>query len=162
MRHGKEAENIPGFLLWQVSKLWQRTGANTLKRFNLASTQFVILGNTVRLTEEGKEVTQIVLSEATRVDPMSISQIIRALERKMLIQKINHPTDKRVHRIVPTEKGRALVQDIIPHLAKTHTRFFSKLGKDLPQFAATLQLLIDNNKTYIDMEEDVEKKRSGS
>lgn len=90
MKHREEAQKIPGFLLWQVSKLWHRHLKEAFKEIGLSNTQAIILGNIVRLTSEQQKVTQTMLSEVTKVDVMTTSSVIRILEKKKLIQRITN------------------------------------------------------------------------
>jgi hypothetical protein len=84
---------VPGFVLWQVSKLWQRALTNALKPFNIGSTEFVVLGNAVRLAQLGQPATPTMLTEATKIDRMTASQTLRSLEKKGLI---NGPKLRRI------------------------------------------------------------------
>ena len=79
LKLGNEAENIAGFLLWQVSKLWQRHLTIALQDLKLPSTQAVILSNILRFAEEGAEVTQMRLSKAAKIDRMTTSQALRSV-----------------------------------------------------------------------------------
>ena len=71
LKLGEETETIAGFLLWQVSKLWQQRLTLGLQDLGLPPTQGVLLANALRFTEEGIEVTQSILSKATKVDRMT-------------------------------------------------------------------------------------------
>src|SRR5256885_2574318 len=105
MHVGEDTNNIPGFLLWQVSKLWQRQLDYVFKDLGLAHTQVIILGNIVRLTKENEKISQILISSVTKVDPVTTSQIIRLLEKKKLIKRVVSSDDKRAYHIVPTDEG---------------------------------------------------------
>ena len=80
---------MPVFLLWQVSKLWQRQLELSFKDLNLSHTQAILLANIVRLMNEREKVTQILLSQKTNVDPVTVSQTIRVLEKKKANLKRN-------------------------------------------------------------------------
>lgn len=144
--YSENAERIPGFLLWQVSKLWQRYLASALKDLRLSSTQAIILGNIVRLKGNKKNVTQIMLSETTKVDPMTTSQALRTLERKKLIKRIKTKEDKRAFTVLPTAKGVAVTMKALERMIGAHEAFFKPLEKEIGAFSANLQQLIKVNR----------------
>lgn len=138
-------QTIPGFVLWQVSKLWQRALANALKPFNLGSTEFVVLGNTVRLSQLGQQVTPAILTEATKIDRMTASQTLRSLEKKRLIERAETSKDKRTFHITPTQAGTQLADDALGAVIEAHTTFFAPLQGSAEQFLTILQQLIGKN-----------------
>ncbi len=145
LKLGAEAETIPGFLLWQVSKLWQRHLTLALQDLRLPSTQAVILANVLRFTEEGRPVTQAVLAGVAKVDRMTASQSLQSLELKGYITRKTSPADKRSNRVVLTSKGRRVALEAIKRFAATHTAFFSPLAGETEAVVSYLQLLIQAN-----------------
>lgn len=143
--YSENAERIPGFLLWQVSKLWQRRLNSALKELRLSSTQAIILGNIVRLTGQKKKVTQIALSEATKIDPMTTSQAIRTLEKKKLIKRVVAKEDKRAFFVLPTRLGERVTLKALQKIVEAHEAFFKPLEATVDSFSADLQKLINSN-----------------
>lgn len=139
-------QTIPGFVLWQVSKLWQRAMTKALQPFGIGSTEFVVLGNAVRLTMQGQVVTQTGLAEATKVDRMTISQTLRSLEKKGLLERSNTSKDKRTFHVVPTKAGIELADTALGGVIQAHSVFFAPLeGKAAPFLAAMQRLIEENN-----------------
>jgi DNA-binding MarR family transcriptional regulator len=145
MDYSENAERIPGFLLWQVSKLWQRRLNAALEYLNLTSTQAIILGNIVRMAGQKKTVTQIALSEITKVDPMTTSQAIRTLEKKKLIKRVVSKTDKRAFSILPTRQGAQITMKALQAFVAAHESFFESLEWEMDVFGQILQKLIKIN-----------------
>src|SRR3990172_7621735 len=145
MDYSENAERIPGFLLWQVSKLWQRHLNAALKDLGLSSTQAIILGNVVRMIGQKKLVTQISLSQITKVDPMTTSQAIRTLEKKKLINRVVAKGDKRAFSILPTQQGVRVMLEALQRIAQAHEEFFRPLDKEINLFSYELQKLIQPN-----------------
>lgn len=145
LKLGRETETIAGFLLWQVSKLWQRRLALSLQDLGLPPTQAVILANVLRLGEEGGEVTQSSLSKATKVDRMTTSQTLRALEEKRLITRQSSKNDSRTNQIQLTERGRETAFETVARLAAAHQAFFRPLKGDKRKMVSYLQRLIRAN-----------------
>ena len=140
--YSENAERIPGFLLWQVSKLWQRHLNAALKDLGYSSTQAIILGNIVRMTGQKRSVTQITLSAATKVDPMTTSQAIRTLEKKKLIKRIVAEEDRRAFSIQPTTQGVKVTIEALQRIAQAHEEFFRPLENEINLFSYELQKLI--------------------
>jgi DNA-binding MarR family transcriptional regulator len=145
LKLGSEAETIAGFLLWQVSKLWQQRLALSLQDLGLPPTQAVILANVLRLSEEGGEVTQSLLSKATKVDRMTASQTLRALEAKRLITRRSSKIDSRTNQIWLTDHGREIAFETVARLAAAHQAFFRPLKGEKREMVSYLQRLIQAN-----------------
>jgi DNA-binding MarR family transcriptional regulator len=145
LKLGRETETIAGFLLWQVSKLWQHHLALALRDLNLASTQAVVLANILRFSEEGLPVTQALLSKATKVDRMTTSQTVRSLERKGLITRRSSKEDLRTIQVQLTPRGRNVAFETVGRLAAAHQAFFSPLRREKVQIVSYLQKLIRAN-----------------
>ncbi|MGH2582877.1 MAG: MarR family winged helix-turn-helix transcriptional regulator [Anaerolineales bacterium] len=142
MDYSENAEKIPGFLLWQVSKLWQRHLNAALSDLGISGTQAVILGNIVRLIGQGNEATQILLSEITKIDPMTTSQSIRALERKRLVKRVISTEDKRAFTISPTPKGIRVTEAALDRFIQSHLSFFKPVEENLDVLTAVLLKLV--------------------
>lgn len=71
-----KAEESSGFLLWQVTNLWQRAIKKALEEYGLTHSQYVLLASIHWLTLHKQEVTQIVLSAHTKIDPMTTSTVL--------------------------------------------------------------------------------------
>ena len=145
MTVGAEAEKIPGYLLWQVSKLWQRSLNTALSDLHLSSTQAVILINVPRLTKENKDVTQMMLAEVTKIDRTTVSQSIHSLERKQLIRRIVPATNKRAYHVELTEAGENVVSQALQRIISAHQTFFQQPEEDTEDFVRYMQALIKTN-----------------
>lgn len=86
-----EPEESSGFLLWQVTNLWQREIKKALEQYNLTHSQFVLMASIHWLTLHEQEVTQIVLSAHTKIDPMTTSTVLRTLQQKELVKRQEVP-----------------------------------------------------------------------
>ena len=151
-----EADKIPGYLLWQVSKLWQRRLNEALKGLGLSSTQAIILINVPRLNQEKRTVTQMLLAEVTKIDRMTLSQSIRSLERSGLVKRITVAANKRAYHVILTSTGSKVAMQAMQRIISAHKTFFSPLAEQTVQYITLTQTLIKaNNK----MEETNETSR---
>lgn len=97
-------DSSPGFMLWRVTNRWQAVMRRTLAPFDLTHVQFVLLAAlTWRGEPEG--MTQVDLAHAVRADPMMVSQVLRALEAKGLVERRVDPADGRARRVLATAAG---------------------------------------------------------
>ncbi|WP_405135068.1 MarR family winged helix-turn-helix transcriptional regulator [Nocardia sp. NBC_01388] len=139
------AEESPGFLLWQVTNRWQAAQRAALDPFDLTHVQFVLLAALTWLTGHagGEPVMQRDLAAQAATDPMMTSQVLRVLENKGLIERRDHPHDRRAKSLVPTETGVALVNRANIAVESCDREFFAPLGENIPAFAVALRRLRD-------------------
>lgn len=137
-----KAEDSSGFLLWQVTNLWQREIKKALEEYDLTHSQYVLMASIHWLQLQKQEVTQIVLSSHTKIDPMTTSTVLRTLEKKEYIKRKEHKTDTRAKIIGLTEKGIEIVKLAIVTVENFDNDFFSKLGNKT-DFNSQLQKLVN-------------------
>lgn len=135
-------EESSGFLLWQVTNLWQREIRKALEQYNLTHSQFVLLASIHWLTIQKQEVTQIVLSSHTKIDPMTTSTVLRALQKKGLIQRQEHLTDTRAKTVGLTEEGKTTIKKAVIVVEEFDRDFFSSLGDKTIDLNNSLLILL--------------------
>jgi DNA-binding MarR family transcriptional regulator len=118
-------EDSTGFLLWQVVHSWQRQIEFALTALDITHLQFVLLAGIGWLTRNGDLVTQVRLAEFCKIDVMQISQVVRKLEVKKLIQRSAHPTDTRAKVLNLTSHGMAILEQALPIVERLDADFFS-------------------------------------
>ncbi len=135
-------DDSSGFLLWQVTNLWQREIRKALEKYNLTHSQFVLLASIYWLTLHKQEVTQIVLSSHTKIDPMTTSTVLRTLQAKKLLQRQEHATDTRAKTVSLTEEGKKIIKQAVKTVEKFDNDFFSPLGDKTSEFNKKLIVLL--------------------
>ncbi|WP_433759362.1 MarR family winged helix-turn-helix transcriptional regulator [Nocardia sp. CA-135398] len=139
-----EADESPGLLLWQVTNRWQAAQRAALAPFDLTHVQFVLLAALTYLAAgRGEPVMQRDLAAHAATDPMMTSQVLRALEQKGLLERRDHPHDRRAKALVPTEDGVALANRAIVEVENCDRDFFAPLDGDTGAFAGALRRLRD-------------------
>jgi MarR family transcriptional regulator, organic hydroperoxide resistance regulator len=138
----EKPEDSSGFLLWQVTNLWQREIKKALEQYGLTHSQFVLMASIHWLTLHKQEVTQIVLSSHTKIDPMTTSTVLRTLQQKGFIQRQEHVTDTRAKTVGLTEDGKKIVKKAIVAVEKFDAEFFSVLGGKTSEFNKNLVALL--------------------
>ncbi|MDB5255472.1 MAG: MarR family transcriptional regulator [Chitinophagaceae bacterium] len=141
----KQAEDSSGFLLWQVTTLWQRGIKKALDQIDLTHPQFVVLASLLWLSKQQQSVTQIDLSLHSKIDPMTTSTIIRTLERKELIKRREHDTDTRAKAVGLTSYGTKTTRQAVKIIEKFDAQFFESLGNRSKSFNSSLLTLLKSS-----------------
>jgi len=139
----EEANDSSGFLLWQVTSLWQRRVAESLRPHELTQVQYALLASLLWLSRKGEEVTQSRLAAHAKLDVMMTSQVLRALEGRGLLERRPHPTDTRAKALRLTAAGRALTTRAVPAVETADAAFFASLGASRAGLNRNLLALIE-------------------
>jgi len=126
----KKAEHSSGFLLWQVTTLWQREIKNALTTVNLSHSGFVILASLLWFKEQNKIVTQTTIIEHTKLDKMTISKSLKNLVKNDFVVRTENEIDTRAKTIALTKIGINLAIESIKIVEDIDNKFFSKLNMD--------------------------------
>lgn len=135
----------PGFLLWQVTNLWQRRQRAALKEVHLTHVQFVLLAALTWLTHEGTElsgVSQVRLAQHAQVDVMMTSQVVRVLAEKGLVERIPHPRDTRANLVQVTSQGQDMARRAIRLVERVDQEFFAAMDGGIAHFTRELRALL--------------------
>jgi DNA-binding MarR family transcriptional regulator len=134
-RH-EAAEASPGFVLWQVTVVWQRRVRMALEEVGLTHAQFVMLASASWLEAQfaagtGDVVTQALVATHARTDPVMTSEVLRTLEKKNLVRRLAHPTDARAKQISVTAQGDRVAKRAIALVEAVDDEFFTENGPEL-------------------------------
>ncbi|MGS2737690.1 MarR family winged helix-turn-helix transcriptional regulator [Sinomicrobium sp. M5D2P17] len=144
--HFKSPNDSPGYLLGQVTMLWQRKLKMVLDPLNLTQTQFVLLAALGWLSKKNNAVTQIDIANQANADRMMVSKVLRTLEEKKFISRQEHQTDTRAKVIKLTNEGDKVLQKALTSVESADIDFFSVLDKKLSPFNQSLLKVIEQNK----------------
>ncbi|WP_029904638.1 MarR family winged helix-turn-helix transcriptional regulator [Prevotella sp. 10(H)] len=136
---GNPTEDV-GYLIWRVSKYWQRGKHKVLDEFGLTSSQMELLGAIYHMSKHKMEATQIILSQETDIDPMTTSTILRNLEKKGLISRRESETDTRARIVETTPAGEELFEKAIIKLKTEQNRLFKNI--DMEGLKTQLSILL--------------------
>ncbi|MGN7810507.1 MarR family winged helix-turn-helix transcriptional regulator [Flavobacterium sp. 22076] len=145
--HFKSPKDSPGYLLGQLTMLWQRKLKKVLDPLDLTQTQFVLLAALGWLSKKSDSVTQIDIANQSNADRMMVSKVLRTLEDKGFITRHEHETDTRAKTIRLTNTGETILQKGLIEVENADLDFFSSLDENLPLFNSNMANLIDRNKT---------------
>jgi len=145
--HFKSPKDSPGYLLGQLTMLWQRRLKKVLDPLDLTQTQFVLLAALGWLSKKSNSVTQVDIANQSNADRMMVSKVLRTLEEKGFITRQEHETDTRAKTIRLTTTGENVLQKAIIEVENADLDFFSTLDENLPLFNSSMAKIIDKNKT---------------
>jgi DNA-binding MarR family transcriptional regulator len=145
--HFKSPNDSPGYLLGQVTMLWQRKQKKVLDPLDLTHTQFVLLAALGWLSKQNKTVTQVDIANQSNADRMMVSKVLRTLEEKGFITRQEHQTDTRAKTIRLTTNGEVVLQKAIIEVENADLDFFSKLETKISSFNSNMLKLIESNKS---------------
>lgn len=141
----RKPEDSPGFLLGQVTMLWQRKQKRVLDPLNLTHTQFVLMSALAWLSRENDSVTQVDIANLSNADRMMVSKVLRTLEEKKFITRREHQTDTRAKIIQLTAEGADVLQKAVVKVESADFEFFSTIAPDLAFFNTNMIKLIEAN-----------------
>ena len=142
----KRPDESPGYLLTNLTLLWQRKQKRILDPLNLTYTQFMLLASLGWLLKHNELVTQVDIARQGNADTMMVSKVLRTLENKKFIKRQEHPTDTRAKIIQLTEEGAEILQKALVEVENSDIEFFSVIGNNLNLFNKNMFELITKNR----------------
>lgn len=140
-----DIEKSLGFLL---AKVYQRTFATfkaELEPYELTPPQFGIL----RFLWQEDGMSQVELSEKCQVDRTTLGGLIDRLERNGLVERRRHPSDRRVHRIILTPKGKELESPLLECSQRALEKLTIGLSEnEINELTRMLEILRGEEKIY--------------
>lgn len=143
--HFKSPHDSPGYLLGQLTMLWQRKQKKVLDPLDLTATQFVLLAALGWLSKKSNVVTQVDIANQSNADRMMVSKVLRTLQEKGFVTRQEHETDTRAKTIRLTTNGEVVLQKAIIEVENADLDFFATLDTKLSSFNRNMLQLIDKN-----------------
>lgn len=109
------------FQFEDLPRLLRRVIDQALQGHELSRTQWRLLAYVLR--QEG--MTQTELARCLEVERASAGLAIDSLEKKQLVSRQQHPEDRRVWRIVPTDKARGLLSQLRETVDEVYAQLFA-------------------------------------
>ncbi len=146
MKEGKKS-NIArtegmGFLLWQATSVWQRELRRVLEPHDLTHSQCVLMTGIDSLSSGKEPVTQVLLSNYTKIDPMTTSTVLRTLQKKGLVSRKDSAKDTRSKTIILTTKGKTSIAKALKTVEEFDEEFFKAIGNKPKKFHKGLVALL--------------------
>lgn len=133
-RFKDEPESSTGLLFIRVYNKWHSTITQELRKLGITHPQFVVLTSLNFLSQSNDNVSQVNISKMADMDVMSVSQIIKGLEKKEFIKRIPNPNDSRANAVTLLPKGQKMVELALPVVESIDDNFFSILQENESNF----------------------------
>ncbi len=140
-----DIEHSIGFLL---SKGYQRAWAimrEEIEPYDLTPPQFAILS----FLWQQNGLTQVELSEKGQIDRSTVGGLIDRLERNGLLERRQHPQDRRAYKIHLTEQGKNMESILSACAERALARFTAGLNSDeCRELRRMLEILRGERRVY--------------
>lgn len=139
----KDTRNLFSHTLVETGRQIKMFNLNMFNKegFNITPEQFLILS----ILDDNSNLHQMQLCERLYKDRSNMARIIKVLENKGLVKKLQSIDKRVVNKIQITECGKTLKDLITPHIEKTRKKVLNNISEDeLNQCINTL-LRIQNN-----------------
>ncbi|SIT97599.1 DNA-binding transcriptional regulator, MarR family [Epilithonimonas bovis DSM 19482] len=141
----EQPEESSGFLLWQVSMLWQRKMKRALDKLDLTHTQYVLLAVLAWLSKSNQTVTQVDIAKHSNTDRMMVSKVLRTLQEKGFVNRKEDKTDTRAKNISLSKSGKTILEKAMKIVEETDNSFFSVLQSKEKSFNTDMRKLVRGN-----------------
>jgi DNA-binding MarR family transcriptional regulator len=131
-----------GFLLWQVTMAWQRHITHSLKVLGITHTQYIVMSALATLLAMRREDTLVMQSDiaaTANIDVMSVSNVVRTLEKRGIVARTGHPEDSRAMAIWLTRTGEELLSEAKTIVLSSERTFFDKAGINVGDLTCVLR-----------------------
>lgn len=133
-------------LFWELNKRFNRSLQYLLDPYGLTTSQFEILGSLhmAKSIYGHKEVSQVELSKATFIDPMTTSTIIRNLEKKGFVTRKQSKRDSRALNVSLSQKSKQILSELKEKIERHRSEIYRGIDED--QARKLLETLIERMK----------------
>jgi DNA-binding MarR family transcriptional regulator len=140
-----DPENNGGFVIWQVSMLWQRKLKAALDTLDITHAQFLLLAALDFLSTQKNIVSQQDLARHCRIDKMMTSKILRTMQKKGLLTRKKNKMDTRSKTLVLSDGGNDTLTKALKMVDKVDTDFLLPLGLNSLSFHDDMRILLKTN-----------------
>ena len=146
--HSQYADNhqeSTGLLFARVYNAWHGRVKKALQKVGLTHPQFIILTSLGYLELQQDLVTQVNLAAFSDMDVMTVSQVLKLLLKKGLVELREHPQDSRAKVVFLTDIGRERMNQALPLVEAIDQTYFGQLGIQVSDFNRLLLKLEEND-----------------
>lgn len=127
-------DSSTGLLFIRVYNKWHTIITQELRKLGITHPQFVVLTSLNFLSKSDDNVSQVSIAKMADMDVMSVSQIIKGLEKKEFIKRVPNPNDSRANAVILLSKGQEMVKLSLPIVEKVDNEFFGILHENESSF----------------------------
>ena len=110
--------SLIGFLVYDAQRAIAKSLETALKPYEITPGQW----NLINQLDQAGELSQKELATITHKEQATITRYLDTLERKGLVVRNKHKTDRRSHVVSTTDKAHELIRTVLPLTAITANR----------------------------------------
>lgn len=146
----EKPQDSPGFLLWQITIIWQRIIKKVLDKYAISHAQFVILALMLWFEERQITPTQVMIVQMSKLDKMTVSQSLKKLVERDFIKRFENAKDTRAKSVSLTAPGKEMAITLVPMIEKVDSAFFKLLPQgDQDSFIRIAHTLIEKGRIHM-------------
>jgi DNA-binding MarR family transcriptional regulator len=130
MTFNRKPAQDSGYLLWQISNIWQRQINELLSEYKITHVQYLLLATIIWMEEQGMSINQNNLARQASSHKMMTSKVLRSLEREGYISRQDNPRDTRSKLISLTYSGKQKFLEVKQLFESEDRKFFGKLERN--------------------------------
>lgn len=104
------ASPTTGYLIWHVAMSWRVAMDRALSPVGLTNAQYAVLASLHGMSRAGTRPSQRELGDASGLEPMYVSKLVRSLESAGLLRRDRDPADPRAFRVALTARGTQVTE----------------------------------------------------
>lgn len=140
-KYQSSSDQSIGLSFIKVYNLWHRQIKSALSDIGLTHPQFVVIASLGYLAQFNQEITQVNIADKSDIDVMTVSTIIKNLEKKKLIKRMPSIQDTRAKSVQLTAEGIKIMTAAMEIVEEIDRRFFGQLGDQQDNFNQLLHRL---------------------
>jgi DNA-binding MarR family transcriptional regulator len=117
-----------GYLVWRLAVKWRAGLDRALRPLGLTSAQYGVLAALHSLSMAGARPSQRELADVVGLEPMFVSRLARALERRRLLERRSREDDPRALQLALTARGVEVVTAARAIVVQLDARRLAALG----------------------------------
>ncbi|EGO9400005.1 MarR family winged helix-turn-helix transcriptional regulator [Enterococcus faecalis] len=139
----EDSNGSVGLSFIKVYNCWYKEIKNRLKKIGITHPQFVVLASLGYLSQYKEEINQVDVAKQSDMDVMTVSTVIKNLEKQTLLRREVSLSDTRAKVVKLTPKGWELLNQALPIVETIDKEFFGKLGSEEKELQRLLGLLVE-------------------
>ena len=137
----KNPEDSVGLFFIKAYNKWHRLIKKELEKLNITHPQYVVLASLNYLLSVNDEVKQVDISKHADIDVVTLSEMLKLLEKKKLINREYSKTDSRSKIVTITKNGLDTTATATSIVEKIDREYFGKLSEERITFLILLKKL---------------------
>jgi DNA-binding MarR family transcriptional regulator len=122
-------QNAVGFVMWRVMHRYIREVDQSLRPLSLTHLQFTTLTLVGWMARSGQAATQAEVARFGDIHPMQVSNILKVLEQKRLIERTPAPGNALAKQVSMTIQGIGVLRAALPRVIAVQVRLFGTEGQ---------------------------------